>query len=212
MSHTEERVLPRRRVLVMEDEPEELRHIVDGLEEKATKFEFDVHVATVADFIKGLEYEHFDVAVVDLQLDDSTELFGLDLVGAIRAAHPDSVVLVYSGYGELLQNVVSAGNSGAVAFVDKNDVDPFVLVSEVEKALVREEHARDLRRRVFEVDRSVAERLTRDYGGEYILFDGDEVIAHGSSRAEVLYKFRARERQLGEARSISTPPLIRVRG
>jgi two-component system response regulator RegA len=86
---------------------------------------FDVRAAAsladARDMLRGLAP---DYAVIDLRLGDGN---GLDLVAEIRAAHPDTRVVILTGYGNLA-TAVAAVKEGAIDYLAK-PADPEDLIT-----------------------------------------------------------------------------------
>ncbi len=81
---------------------------------------FDVHAAESAAAARQLMRQMKpDYAVLDLRLGDGS---GLDLVAELRALHPDTKVVILTGYGNLA-TAVAAVKEGAIDYLAK-PVDP----------------------------------------------------------------------------------------
>lgn len=72
-------------------------------------------VETVADARAKLSERQFDLALVDLVLPDGK---GIDLVGEIRAFHPDTVVIIGTAHASV-ETAIAAINRGAYGYITK---------------------------------------------------------------------------------------------
>ncbi|MCG2842705.1 ActR/PrrA/RegA family redox response regulator transcription factor [Sandaracinobacter sp. RS1-74] len=85
---------------------------------------FDVHAAASAAEARGLMREIVpQYAVLDLRLGDGN---GLDLVSELRGIHPDTRIVILTGYGNLA-TAVAAVKDGAIDYLAK-PADPDDLV------------------------------------------------------------------------------------
>jgi PAS domain S-box-containing protein len=99
-------------VLIIDDE-DRIRHVCTKL---LSTEGYDVDQAENAD--KGLKLlagRHFDIILLDLLMPGMS---GLEALDHIRAKHPDTVVIVITGYATL-DHAVSAMKSGAFDFISK---------------------------------------------------------------------------------------------
>jgi len=107
---------PRRKqgaVLIVDDE-EGIRH---GLERLFRKEGYEA--VAVDDLIKArkvLEVTSIDVAIVDVRLKNETS--GLALVAELKAAEPDAIIIVITGYGSI-DTAVKAMKDGASEYMVK---------------------------------------------------------------------------------------------
>jgi len=100
------------RILVVDDE----QRIRLGCQVVLKKERY--HVALAADGKVGLEMieaEHFDIVLLDLMM---PSLSGFDVLAHIKALHPDTLVIVITGYATL-EHSVAAMKQGAFDFVPK---------------------------------------------------------------------------------------------
>jgi PAS domain S-box-containing protein len=100
------------RILVVDDE----QRIRQGCQVVLRKESY--HVALAEDGKVGLEMieaEHFDIVLLDLMM---PSLSGFDVLAHIRELHPDTVVIVITGYATL-EHSVAAMKQGAFDFVPK---------------------------------------------------------------------------------------------
>ncbi|MFP4474915.1 MAG: ATP-binding protein [Desulfatibacillaceae bacterium] len=100
------------RILVVDDE----QRIRDACQLVLEEQGFDVELA--ADGETGLELigeRHFDIVLVDLML---PALSGLDVLARIRSRHPDSIVIVITGYATV-EHSIKAMKNGAFDFIPK---------------------------------------------------------------------------------------------
>jgi DNA-binding NtrC family response regulator len=85
----------------------------------------------VTETLRLLPEKQFDVAIVDLVLEDGD---GMDLVGKIKAGYPDLPVIVITGLGFQEDLMQQAQALGAQGFVSKA-LPPAQVVMEVRHAL-----------------------------------------------------------------------------
>ena len=99
-------------VLIVDDE-ERIRHVCSKM---LTQEGYDVAQAENANL--GLEMvaqRHFDIILLDLLMPGMS---GLEALGRIRELHPDTVVIVITGYATL-DHAINAMKSGAFDFISK---------------------------------------------------------------------------------------------
>ncbi len=99
-------------VLIVDDE-ERIRHVCSKM---LTHEGYDVAQAENANL--GLEMvakRHFDIVLLDLLMPGMS---GLEALGHIRELHPDTVVIVITGYATL-DHAINAMKSGAFDFISK---------------------------------------------------------------------------------------------
>ena len=121
------------KILVVDDE----MRIREGCREILTQDGFEVSSAESGE--KGLEMiarEHFDIILLDLMM---PEISGLDVLPEVKSSHPDTVVIVITGYATV-EHSIEAMKSGAFDFIPK-PFSPEQLKVVVSKAI---EHTRAL--------------------------------------------------------------------
>jgi PAS domain S-box-containing protein len=102
----------RTRILVVDDE----KRIRDGCQSILKNQGFEVAVAengTVG--LQKIEEQHFDIILLDLMMPG---LRGIDLLTHVKARHPDTLVIVITGYATL-EHAIEAMKKGAFDFVSK---------------------------------------------------------------------------------------------
>ena len=107
---TENSYVPR--ILVIDDE----KRIRDACNIVLTEEGFEV--ATSGDGEEGLrkiEAEHFDIILLDLMLPG---LSGFDVLARVHSLHPDTVVIIITGYATL-EHSIEAMKKGAFDFIPK---------------------------------------------------------------------------------------------
>jgi two-component system NtrC family response regulator len=120
---------PRGTILLVEDD--------EGLR-RATALQLDkagYHTVAVSDVPKALELmnrSRYDLVLTDLNLPGPS---GLDLLKTIRAAHPETIVILITGYGTV-RSAVEALKTGAYDYLTK-PIDPYELITVVNRALER---------------------------------------------------------------------------
>lgn len=102
----------RTRILVVDDE----KRIRDGCHSILTSSGFEVEVAENAYAGLGrIEEKHFDIILLDLMMPG---LRGIDLLDHVKARHPDTLVIVITGYATL-EHAIEAMKKGAFDFISK---------------------------------------------------------------------------------------------
>ncbi len=100
------------RVLVVDDE----KRIRDGCHKMLTIEGFDVARAETGDQgLDMIEKEHFDIILLDLMMPG---ISGMDVLERVRELHPDTVVIVITGYATL-EHSIEAMKKGAFDFIPK---------------------------------------------------------------------------------------------
>ena len=115
------------RILVIDDEPRIRDACMLVLSDKG----FDV--ATAPDGEQGLQMikeKHYDIVLVDLMM---PTISGFDVLSEVRSHHPDTVVIVITGYATL-EHSIEAMKKGAFDFIPK-PFTPDQLRAVVEKSL-----------------------------------------------------------------------------
>jgi len=102
----------RTRVLVVDDE----KRIRDGCHSILTLGGFEVGLAENGYAgLKKIEEEHFDIILLDLMMPG---MRGIDLLNHVKGKHPDTLVIVITGYATL-EHAVEAMKKGAFDFISK---------------------------------------------------------------------------------------------
>jgi PAS domain S-box-containing protein len=115
------------RILVIDDEPRIRDACMLVLSDKG----FDV--STAPDGEQGLQMikeKHYDIVLVDLMM---PTISGFDVLSEVRSHHPDTVVIVITGYATL-EHSIEAMKKGAFDFIPK-PFTPDQLRAVVEKSL-----------------------------------------------------------------------------
>jgi PAS domain S-box-containing protein len=115
------------RILVIDDEPRIRDACILVLSDKG--FE----VASAPDGEQGLQMineEHYDIVLVDLMM---PTISGFDVLSEVRSHHPDTVVIVITGYATL-EHSIEAMKKGAFDFIPK-PFTPDQLRAVVDKSL-----------------------------------------------------------------------------
>jgi PAS domain S-box-containing protein len=121
------------RILVVDDE----KRIRDGCHKVLTGEGFEVARAETGEVgIKMIEEAHYDIVLLDLKMPG---LSGFDVLGHVKALHPDSVIIVITGYATV-DHSIEAMKKGAFDFIPK-PFSPEQLRVVVSKAI---EHTRTL--------------------------------------------------------------------
>jgi len=121
------------RALVLEDNANDFHLLRAALRRHWTDGRIE-HVVRLADALEQLERNHFDVVLIDLCVPDS---FGVGTVSAIRAAAPESALVVITG-GESTEHSIESLQIGAQDFLEKQDINSAVLVRSIRYAMERQ--------------------------------------------------------------------------
>jgi PAS domain S-box-containing protein len=102
----------RPRILVIDDE----KRIRDGCWKVLNKQGYEVATADSGELgLKMIEDEYYDVILLDLMM---PSLSGFDVLARVKTLHPDSVIIVISGY-VTIENSIEAMKKGAFDFIPK---------------------------------------------------------------------------------------------
>ncbi|MBW1722646.1 MAG: response regulator [Deltaproteobacteria bacterium] len=100
------------KVLVVDDE----KHIRDGCRQLLSKDGFQVAAAEDGKTaLERIEQEHFDIVLLDLMMPG---ISGIEALARIKSLHPDTVVIVITGYATL-DHAIETMKNGAFDFVSK---------------------------------------------------------------------------------------------
>jgi DNA-binding NtrC family response regulator len=123
---------PRKRVLVVDDEPLVTDWLKMVIEQAPGPPGYEVRVASHGGRAEEL-FQSWRPAVVllDLLLPDAD---GIDLLRKMKALDPNPEVIVISGQGTI-KRALDAGQAGAFFFIEKTDLDPSGITSILERAL-----------------------------------------------------------------------------
>jgi len=100
------------KILVVDDE----KRIRDACQAMLTTEGFEVAVAENGYAgLKKIEEEHFDIILLDLMMPG---MRGIDLLTHVKGKHPDTLVIVITGYATL-EHAIEAMKKGAFDFVSK---------------------------------------------------------------------------------------------
>jgi PAS domain S-box-containing protein len=121
------------RVLVIDDE----KRIRDGCSKMLLQEGFEAAIAETGSIgLELLEKEHYDIILLDLMM---PELSGFDVLERVKTLHPDTVIIVITGYATI-EHSIEAMKKGAFDFLPK-PFSPQDLRIIISKAL---EHIRTL--------------------------------------------------------------------
>lgn len=115
-------------VLVVDDDRDFLRALCDSLEERGVRTRRANHLHEALSLLE--EEGDIQVAVLDLELDRTVDA---DTVLAIREARPEVLVILFSGYHETLEKLVSDLPEGAVVAALAKPFDPARLIQILER-------------------------------------------------------------------------------
>jgi DNA-binding NtrC family response regulator len=145
-----------RRILIIDDE----RPILLTLEALLGRHGFQVEVAATASAgMRLLQSKSPAVVLLDLQLPDAD---GLQMLGEIKAGHPDTQVIIVTAH-DSLNNAIESIKRGAYHFISK-PYAPEELLSLIEKALEKQSLLREtieLRETTQQLKKRLAQAETR---------------------------------------------------
>lgn len=99
-------------ILVIDDE----EHVREGCRKVLAREGYEVAIAEGGDIgLKMIERQHYDIILLDLMM---PSLSGFDVLAHVKSLHPDSVIIVISGYATL-ENSIEAMKKGAFDFIPK---------------------------------------------------------------------------------------------
>jgi DNA-binding NtrC family response regulator len=100
------------RVLVVDDDPNEMKSLVIGLKLEG----FDaIGTSSGADALNALDKQSYSVVLIDLMM---PKMNGLQLARAVKSTHPDTILLLMSAY-HLSPVQLARADTGVVGFVPK---------------------------------------------------------------------------------------------
>ncbi len=127
-----------RHILVVDDDP----NLLQVLKMRLMAGGYTVSTASDAETVhRRLEEETYDLALLDLKLQDDD---GIELMEALHAAHPGLPVIILTAYGTI-QTAVDAMRRGAFSYLTK-PFDGRELLIQVEKGLEQQRLSREVRR------------------------------------------------------------------
>ncbi|MCP4197310.1 MAG: response regulator [Proteobacteria bacterium] len=100
------------RVLVVDDDPNEMKSLVIGL--KLEGFNA-IGTSSGADALDALDRQAYSVVLIDLMM---PKMNGLQLARTVKSAHPNTIALLMSAY-HLSPVQLARANTGVVGFVPK---------------------------------------------------------------------------------------------
>jgi len=121
------------RVLIIEDNPGDLRLIRELLRQQSVDFEL-IPSRTLAEGIEELRKQPFDAVLLDLSLPDS---IGVQTLNAFKAEAPRIAVVVMTGFNDQ-QTGVQAVKSGAQDYLVKGETDGHLLSKSLIYAIERQ--------------------------------------------------------------------------
>jgi DNA-binding NtrC family response regulator len=127
------------RILLVEDDPNDAELVQACLDEAARSGAEIVHAASLAEGLRALEAESFDVTVLDLDLPDSCGFHTLDKLGA--AARSPIIVVTGNPHPAL---VPEALKRCAYAVLKKSELDARSLMRIVRRASLQPSTVRSL--------------------------------------------------------------------
>lgn len=161
------------RLLVVDDDRETLESLKDVLE---------AHGHTVLTAESGeaaldeLSRNQFDLALVDLKLGT---ISGFDVIRAIEREHPETVVIVFTGYASL-ESAMEALRMGAYDFLQK-PLKMEILIKALDRGLEKR-HLKDL-----------AEELTKKMEEGLALIDSEGLIRFANERFPEMVNYSIEE-------------------
>ena len=121
-----------KRILLVEDDPEDVILLKQGLEKGGARFSI-AHVSRLAEAVDQISYETFDLIILDLSLPDSQ---GLDTLMALRSAAKATPVVVLTSLAD--QSVALAAlRMGAQDYLTKGALDGHLIGRSLRYAVER---------------------------------------------------------------------------
>lgn len=159
-------------ILLVEDSPTDAELLHLQLRESLTAGFTLTHVETVGDALESLNNEHFDVALLDLSLPDSS---GLASIVPVRAAAPFLPIVVLTG-GDEERWGMAAIDLGVQDYLAKRNATGWHVVRAIRYAILRARADEEVRRANADLERRVAERTEqlRQLASEVLLAEQRE--------------------------------------
>ena len=99
-------------ILVIDDD----ERVREGCRKVLTREGYEVSIADCGeDGLKMIERQHYDIILLDLMM---PSLSGFDVLAHVKSLHPDTVIIVISGYATV-ENSIEAMKKGAFDFIPK---------------------------------------------------------------------------------------------
>ncbi len=99
-------------ILVIDDE----EHVRQGCRKVLVRDGYEVTIAESGEIgLSLIEHRHFDIILLDLMM---PSLSGFDVLALVKALHPDTIIIVISGYATF-ENSVEVMKRGAFDFIPK---------------------------------------------------------------------------------------------
>ena len=99
-------------ILVIDDE----ERVREGCRKVLARDGYEVTIAASGEIgLEMIERQHYDIVLLDLMM---PSLSGFDVLAHVKALHPDSVIIVISGYATV-ENSIEAMKRGAFDFIPK---------------------------------------------------------------------------------------------
>ncbi|MBI4824451.1 MAG: sigma-54-dependent Fis family transcriptional regulator [Nitrospirae bacterium] len=116
------------RIMVAEDEEITLNNILDTLKEEGY---FAEGTKDGIDALEKLQKSPYDIVITDIKM---PRMDGIELLGKVKEKHPDTEVIIITGYGSI-SSAVEAMKKGAYDYITKPfDLDDLVMrVKKIEK-------------------------------------------------------------------------------
>lgn len=169
------------RVLVVDDLSHERQAIIAAIEQAVPTCEFiEADSVPSAEAIIKEQAEPFDLAVIDLRLEDDVE--GLKLFGPKNPIHPmllQTRIIVLTAYPSW-QTACKAYESGASTYLSKLDPDSTEKLQQKARQLLLLENMRRQLDAQYRADQAFAhhyEGWCKQYAGKCLLVRGEEVLS-----------------------------------
>ncbi len=145
------------KVLLVEDNPGDVRLLRETLGEvTSTQFEL-AHVERLDEALEQLDHEHFDVVLLDLSLPDAQ---GFDTFVQVHEQAPDVPIVVLTGFDDETL-AVQAVRKGAQDYLVKGQIDSNLLVRAMRYAIERQQAEEVLRHHAEHLEERVRERTAQ---------------------------------------------------
>ncbi len=187
-------------ILLVEDNSADARLVQIALA-NAKGARFDVsHVERLSQALHKLGGPVFDAILLDLSLPDS---HGLDTVNQVRAAAPETPIVVLSGLADEEQ-ALAAVKCGAQDYLVKGQGDDYLLPRAIRYAIERHRIERELQRAKDELERRVEERTAE------LAKTNDELRSEIAERQRAVQELTESKERLARTEAFSLVMLTHV--